>query len=314
MKVLIVGTGIIGTIYGWALNEARVEITHLVRKGKAGQFPEGLKIDILDERKGYPKYQKTVYPARCIDRIENPGQYELIFVPVNAYQAEDALKETVMLCPDAFFFIMTSDWTGAEKFNKILGEDRYILGYPDAGGAVRDGVYWTNIGPEIHIGKPGPQNKEGAEQITALFQKANIKPDWQDNMLHWLWVHNASSQAIWAAFTKYKNQELFLEDKNLLKKSFMATRELLKLCEKRGVILKNYPDVSMLMHLPLWLIISIFVRNFRTNESMQRYTAHAENAPVEDLNKFYAEMMQTADEFHINMPVFLEIGKNSGLI
>ncbi len=256
MKVLIVGKGIIGTIYGWALHKAGVDITHFVRKGKAEQFKEGMKIDILDERKGYPKYQKTVYPARCIETIEIPGQYDLVFVPVNAYQAEDALKETSELCQDAFFFIMTSNWTGAEKFNRIPGNGRYILGYPDAGGAIRDGVYWTNIGPEIHIAKPEPQNKEGVEQIAALFQKANIKPDWQDNMLHWLWVHNASSQAIWAAFTKYKNRDRFLEDKNLLKKSFLATRELLKLCEKRGVILKNYPDVSMLLHLPLWLIIS----------------------------------------------------------
>ncbi|MFN8468368.1 MAG: 2-dehydropantoate 2-reductase N-terminal domain-containing protein [Caldilineaceae bacterium] len=34
MKTLIVGTGIIGTIYGWALAEADVDVTHFVRKGR----------------------------------------------------------------------------------------------------------------------------------------------------------------------------------------------------------------------------------------------------------------------------------------
>ena len=32
MKTLIFGTGIIGTIYGWALAEADVDITHYLQK------------------------------------------------------------------------------------------------------------------------------------------------------------------------------------------------------------------------------------------------------------------------------------------
>ena len=34
MKTLIIGTGVIGTIYGWALSESGIDITHLVRKDK----------------------------------------------------------------------------------------------------------------------------------------------------------------------------------------------------------------------------------------------------------------------------------------
>ena len=37
MKTLIVGTGVIGVIYGWALTEAGMDVTHFVRKGKKGQ-------------------------------------------------------------------------------------------------------------------------------------------------------------------------------------------------------------------------------------------------------------------------------------
>jgi pyruvate/2-oxoglutarate dehydrogenase complex dihydrolipoamide dehydrogenase (E3) component len=38
MKLLIVGAGIIGSIYGWALAEAGHDVTHLVRPGKAAKF------------------------------------------------------------------------------------------------------------------------------------------------------------------------------------------------------------------------------------------------------------------------------------
>jgi len=40
MKTLIVGTGVIGVIYGWALTEAGVDVTHFVRQGKKDKFKE----------------------------------------------------------------------------------------------------------------------------------------------------------------------------------------------------------------------------------------------------------------------------------
>ena len=38
MSVLIVGAGVIGNIYGWALSAAGINVIHLVRKGKAENF------------------------------------------------------------------------------------------------------------------------------------------------------------------------------------------------------------------------------------------------------------------------------------
>ena len=53
MKILVVGTGVIGTIYGWALNESGIDVTHLVRTLKPDILQNGVNIDILDERKGF---------------------------------------------------------------------------------------------------------------------------------------------------------------------------------------------------------------------------------------------------------------------
>jgi len=55
MKILIVGAGIIGTIYGWAFAEAGHEVTHLVRPGRAANYQDGFKIDMYDVRKGHKK-------------------------------------------------------------------------------------------------------------------------------------------------------------------------------------------------------------------------------------------------------------------
>ncbi len=52
MKTLIIGTGVIGTIYGCTLSESGVDITHLVRKGRKQEYLKGIDLDVYDTRGG----------------------------------------------------------------------------------------------------------------------------------------------------------------------------------------------------------------------------------------------------------------------
>jgi hypothetical protein len=126
-------------------------------------------------------------------------------------------------------------------------------------------------------------------------------------MLHWLWVHNAGSAAISLAFQKHKNVEGYLNDKDLLKKSFLATRECIDLCEKRGAYSNKYPEIAAFKW-PIWLLIPRFKFNFRHNENMKRYTAHGESMPVDDIKINYYDILKTAEELNFDMPNFKELG------
>src|ERR1044071_1369480 len=97
MKTLIVGTGIIGVIYGWALAGAGIDVTHFVRKGKKDQFRDGVNLDLLDERKGHLKYNVTKYAIQCVEEISPDDGYELIIVPTNMHQTEDADRKSTRL-------------------------------------------------------------------------------------------------------------------------------------------------------------------------------------------------------------------------
>jgi len=122
-------------------------------------------------------------------------------------------------------------------------------------------------------------------------------------MLHWLWVHNAGSNAISLAFQKYKNTEKYLKDKNLLKQSFLATRECLELCEKRGAASGKYPEIAAFKW-PMWLLMPMFKFNFRHNKSMKHYTAHGESMPIDDIACNYYNILKTANECGLEMPNF----------
>jgi 2-dehydropantoate 2-reductase len=86
MKTLILGTGIIGTIYGWALAETGLDVTHYVRKGKSAAYQDGVTLDLLDERKGHQKKNITRYALKCVEDISSSDDYNLIILPTNSYQ------------------------------------------------------------------------------------------------------------------------------------------------------------------------------------------------------------------------------------
>jgi ketopantoate reductase len=234
--------------------------------------------------------------------------YELIVLPVNANQLNDVLGILVPCSGEAIFLTLTSNWEGTAVLDAHLLQERYLLGYADGGGTIREGLYWTNLGAEIHLGEADGKMTEKLSRVKALFEKADMKPDLQSNMLHWLWVHNASAIGFAAGFAKHKAIQPFLKDDELLKTSVEATRELLSLCGARGVSLKEYPEISFLGW-PNWLVLAVMRWLYTTNKSMQRFTAHAASeGSLRETKMNYEAMLVTADELKIVTPALKTLG------
>ena len=299
-SAILIGTGIIGTIYGWALAEAGIDVTHYVRKGKSATYKDGVELDLLDERKGHNKYNLTKYALKCVEEISPSDKYELIIIPTNSYQTEEAVKTLIPQSGKAIFLIFSANWEGVEFLDNLLPRQRYLLGYPDGGGTRRNGIYWTNLGAEVHLGEVDGRVTSKLEKVKALFTQADMKPDIQDNILHWLWLHNAMSIGIWAGFLKYRDMKTFLKDRPLLVQCFNATKELIELCRLRGVDPSKNPETKS-FRLPSWLFIIIFRWLYKHNESMQRFTAHAADS-IQEAKVNYEAVLKTANELGYNMP------------
>lgn len=308
MKTLIVGTGIIGVIYGWALSQAGVDVTHFVRKGKKDQFNDGVDLDVLDERKGHPKYNVTKYPLKCVEEISPSNGYELIIVPTNMHQMENVLETLVPVSGQAVFLTFTGNWEGTECIDQLLPRERYLMGYADGGGTIRDGVYWTNLGAEVHIGEVDGKPSEKSEKVKALFARADMAPDVPENILHWLWAHNAMSTPFAVGLRKHGNLQAYLRDTALLRDCFRAMLECGEVCQRRGVDLaKNDPTGSF--KVPAWLFPYVFRFLYATNESMQRFTAHAmSESSLQETKVNYTSMMKTANELGLEMPYMKTLG------
>ena len=65
MRVLVVGAGIIGSIYGWALAESGHQVVHLVRSGRAATMCDAVGFNMrLLQVLGQPSFKPEV-SMRC---------------------------------------------------------------------------------------------------------------------------------------------------------------------------------------------------------------------------------------------------------
>jgi 2-dehydropantoate 2-reductase len=312
MKTLIVGRGIIGTTYGWALAVAGADVTHLVRRGvPIGDVP--LRLDVLDERKGHPTNSLPTYRARYVDTIGSSDGYELVMVPGNAYQLDEVLPSLAPVAGDALFLVMALTWEGTEAIDRVLPRDRYVLAYPDAGGTLKGDLHWVNLGAELHVGLLDGQPAGSLEGIRALFGRADIALDVQEHILHWLWVHAATSVPFAAGLPKHDDFKAMLADGPLLATCFRASKEVLGLCTRRGVDLKRFPDIGY-MSWPTWVTTRLMRFMYWRNRSMQRFTAHAASpGSRRETEEMYRAMLRTAGEFGDPVPDLRSLGRYLGV-
>lgn len=112
MRVLIVGTGIIGSIYAWALADGGHRVVHLVRSGRSAALGSGLKLDIIDRRKGHKRNFRGLYRLDAVETLLSDETFELVIVPVKHYRLAANLKEIVPRVRSAEFLLLTQNWCG----------------------------------------------------------------------------------------------------------------------------------------------------------------------------------------------------------
>lgn len=300
MKILVIGTGVIGTLYAIALSKHN-QIYHYVRKHKLNEWnKKTINYDILDERQ--PRNNRNTfgtYAFQCVDKITEP--YDLIIIPVNSYQLIEILKEINGQAQSANYLLMTLNWKGTSDIDHIISLEQYILGYASGGGTYKDNntVLWGNVGSDLLLGSVNKVQNNLLQKVTSMLLESEIKPEIPFNILHALWLHNISTAPFGIALTKHKNVKKTVGDKELVRVCFGAMRECYQICSKRGVSLKEFPETKM-YSLPFFILYPLFKKNLN-GEIAQRYTAHALLALDEMKCNFY-EMLETGRSLNIKMP------------
>ena len=308
MKILIVGAGIIGSIYGWAYAEAGHEVIHWVRPGKAEKFKDGFKIDMYDVRKGHKRDYIGHYSIHVTETVRPEDGYELVVVPSKHYHLLNILKQITPQAGNTDYFLLTQNWDGTEAVDAIIPQSRYVYGDAKAGGMFEEGGTLVATIASVDIGQVNGRHDACLDKVVNLCKSAQVGVTLQPNILHYLWVQYAVTGGLWPALIKAGSLEAVFANRQIGEQGVLAARECLEVVTRRGVDLKKYPEIGF-VKLPIWLAIMLLRWNFRRNESMQRYTSHAAGVgSLQETKVFHTNILKTADEFGFNTTYLRSLG------
>lgn len=305
MKTLIVGAGIIGSIYGWALSRAGCDVTHFVRPGKGQLLTKGILIDMLDNRKGYARQYTDHYALQVTEALSLADGFEFVIVPTKPYQVEDALKQIIPYAEGANYLLLTQNWAGTTAIDNLLPQSRYAYGDAKAGGCFKNATLISTIFPTIDLGRVNCQRDNYLTKIASLFESIGIKSTLRDNILHYIWVQYAVSAGLWPALVRAGEFKTLLRDRHTVDLSLLAVKECLQVVAHPGIDLKKYPETRMYSNTSFFArqIAGLMLRMlFRFNKSVQRSSAHALGDP-EEIKIAYYHLLNAGRELGVDMPI-----------
>ena len=303
MRVLVVGAGIVGTIYGWALAERGHRVVHLVRSGRAAALGNGLTIDLFDKREGRKRSLRGLYKLMAVEALTRANSFELIVVPTKHYALAETLGEIVPHAGTADFLLLTQNWRGTAEIDAIVSRSSYVYGDAKAGGAFSAGELIATLSA-IDIGPPFGEPSALAKKVAGLFASADIKTNLHADMLHYLWVQYAITGGLWAALIQAGSLDAILTDHNACDVGFIAVRECLEVVRRRGVVVSQYPDAAPFLtnsglrrRIYRWVMAWMF----RHDEYTKRCSSHAFGDPME-VKTFYGDLLATGHDLGVSMP------------
>lgn len=313
MKILIIGTGVIGCIYGWQLSESGNEITHFVRKGTGEKIVKsGILIHCLDTRKQNNLFIEAIYKPNIVEEIDEMNNgYDFIIVPVKANQLKSILPFLSKTNEHSYILFLQNLWINHVQLIKgVLPDSRVIYGQAHiAGGGKRGNIVtctiFGNKNAPTMIGKENGILSKELLLINEVMREADLNPQISEHILDWLLTHYVEANGIVAGVMEAGTAKNYVSTKKYIKHSIKLIREGLKVCSSLGInISKVYPQ--SLYFAPMWILIPPLLKMYRTEETQLMMQEHILHSPDEMKEMFY-DVFETGNQLGLPMLTYKQM-------
>ena len=247
MRILVLGAGVVGSVYAAHLHEAGKDVTVLARGGRLNYIREnGI---VLEETGGEGR---TVTGIPVIEELEMENSYGLVLVAVRRDQIEGVMESLAPHWNTPNIAFLMSNVAGPDELTRDLGRERVLMGFPSMGG-IRKGnsVHYIadngrrGKGLTITIGELDGRISPRIERITNTFEDTVITVEVVPYIDAWL--KNYFAHVLPLAFAIYRsdgNTNALAKDKKTLNLITKASREGIQALKKLRVPItppKNLP-------------------------------------------------------------------------
>ena len=277
MRILVLGSGVIGSVYTGKLLEAGHEVVLLARGSRLADLQaHGLLLE--DAESG----NRTAQPVVVISELAPDDRFDLVLVAVRAEQLEDALPVLTGMTDgsDVLFFGNTGN-RGAE-LAAALGE-RALFGFPAARGT-RDGPtikYVLIRQQKTMLGEPDGTTTSRIRRLQHVLDGAGFPTLISADIHAWLLGHAAFVVPI--AFALYRvgiDAPRLAADPAIMRLMVLATREAFTALHAAGNA-EIPANLRALYRLPTVLVIAYWRRVFNGPRGELWFGAHSRAAPEE---------------------------------
>ncbi len=309
MKILITGTGVIGTIYSWQLSCAGNETTHLVRAGKKQFFEEhGIALRCLDLRRRRPVETAAVYHPLITEALSPHDDYDLVIVSVNSHQLREIVPMLRQAPEKTDIVFLQNIRPGDEDFMAgNMDRGRYVIAYPFMAGGGRDergidAVIFGGMLVHTKLGEPGGGITPRLRRIARVLREAGMQPRITGRIVAYVRAHYVWAAATVGAYVKAGSYKAFSSDLNILRESYLAIREGFRALRIQGIEPVRVSP-NWLYYLPLALLTR-FTRMMYADEGSRRmFEGHVAHSPQE-MAVMYHDVLKEGRDTGIRMPVY----------
>lgn len=286
MKIMVLGLGVIGTTYGYIFQKAGHTVEHFIRERKKEDTPKDITVTLLDgryNRKGEEKTDRYHIAFAKPDRI-----YDFIFISVSAGKLADAIRTINDNKIQGTIVILNCIWEEKSVVRQWLGTRRYILGYPVAGGVMKNSVLDCVLFDHIMLEGMEKAETDNYHDLKKLLSSCDMNVEIPYDMLEWIWIHMAINAGVITTAGTYGDvtdpsqaAENVMNSAKALSEVILTVREAVKIIASRGVELSNYRDMLSPYKIPSKIAGIAMKRMFAKNELTRKIMSLHSN--VDDL-------------------------------
>ncbi|MCB4935688.1 2-dehydropantoate 2-reductase [Streptococcus mutans] len=266
MKILVIGLGTIGSIYGYVFQKAGHEVEHYLRKDSSKVAVKQLQVDLLDGRAEKDGIQSCdVYQVKhCSSKT-----YDFIFVSVPSGGLTSAIDSLAADGISGTLILACGIWEDRAYVDKLVKGYSYILGYPVAGGNIRDNRLTCCLFDHFMLERKEKAAISNYEKLAKLFADCQIQLEQPYDMLEWIWLHMGINAGVISVMGKSGDvkdtaaaAKQLMDSRQYLKEAVNTIRETSQIVASRGVNLKHYKNELLAYKLPTVISAPLMKRMF----------------------------------------------------
>jgi 2-dehydropantoate 2-reductase len=279
LHILVIGAGVIGSVYATRLQGAGHNVTLLARGQHAADLrASGLVLDDASTGQSITGHHKIV------EQLAPEERYDLALICVRLDQVAAILPALAANQHIATLLFFLNNPTGTELLVKQLGSERIVLGFPGVGGT-REGtrVRYVCIRQQpTTLGEVDGQMTARVRMLAAMFEQAGFSTAISRSMNNWLKTHAVFVSCVSAALVLEGGDSVQLgQNRASVTLMVSAIREGFAALQSLGVRVTPFNLKVIFSWMPRWFAVYYWQHALQTEVGTLAIAPHARAARAE---------------------------------